>query len=367
MSARSKIVVVDGSNLATEGRSSPSLAQLDESVRAFLEERPAMTAIVVVDATFGHRIDKSEQARFKDAELAGEIVTPPAGAIGRGDAFILKIASRADGVVLSNDSFQEFHAEHPWLFEDGRLIGGKPIPRVGWIFTTRNPVRGPKSRAVRAKAASSEAPEPRERTSTRPPTARSARVHDDPTPSKKRTVVTTPPVKAPARGTTAKRTVATARAATKPPARAEVKRPAKATAKAAKALAAAQAVPAPKAARQRAARSNKQPDAAPATQPKARTAKESGPVNTLRAFRALTSRHPLKSTVEGVVSSFTSHGAMITVTVGRSTKVDCYVPLAGLGRPAPTKARDVLRIGEKKTFRITSIDEDRRIAELSLA
>jgi hypothetical protein len=29
-------VVVDGSNIATEGRTAPSLAQLDEAVRAFL-------------------------------------------------------------------------------------------------------------------------------------------------------------------------------------------------------------------------------------------------------------------------------------------------------------------------------------------
>ena len=30
-------VVVDGSNIATEGRTAPSLAQLDEAVRAFLD------------------------------------------------------------------------------------------------------------------------------------------------------------------------------------------------------------------------------------------------------------------------------------------------------------------------------------------
>ena len=79
--------------------------------------------------------------------------TPPAGVVGRGDAFILKIAQRAGAIVLSNDSFQEFHAEHPWLFEEGRLVGGKPVPRVGWIFTARNPVRGQKSKAATTKAA----------------------------------------------------------------------------------------------------------------------------------------------------------------------------------------------------------------------
>ncbi|MBV9285414.1 MAG: hypothetical protein JO176_12410, partial [Acidimicrobiia bacterium] len=82
---------------------------------------------------------------------AGELVSPPAGAIGRGDKFLLQIANRTGATVLSNDSFQEFHGEYGWLFDEGRLIGGKPVQGVGWIFTARTPVRGPKSRvAVRA-------------------------------------------------------------------------------------------------------------------------------------------------------------------------------------------------------------------------
>ncbi len=64
--------------------------------------------------------------------------------------FVLRIAERTGAIVLSNDSFQEFHGEHPWLFDDGRLIGGKPVPGVGWIFTPRLPIRGPKSRAATA-------------------------------------------------------------------------------------------------------------------------------------------------------------------------------------------------------------------------
>ena len=63
--------------------------------------------------------------------LNGEVISPPAGAIGRGDAFVLRIAERTGATVLSNDSFQEFHGEHPWLFDEGRLIGGKPVPGRG--------------------------------------------------------------------------------------------------------------------------------------------------------------------------------------------------------------------------------------------
>ncbi len=139
----SRQVIVDGSNLATEGRSLPSLTQLDQAVREYLAENPADVVTVVVDASFGHRIDPSEVSMFEDAETAGELVSPPAGAIGRGDAFLLRIAEKTGATVLSNDSFQEFHGEHPWLFDDGRLLGGKPVPGVGWIFLPRTPGAGP--------------------------------------------------------------------------------------------------------------------------------------------------------------------------------------------------------------------------------
>ena len=138
--------VVDGSNIATEGRAMPSLKQLNDAVMAFIEEHPQSLITVVVDATFGHRIAKDEVDDFDQAVANNELVTPPAGAVGRGDAFVLTIAHKAKAGILSNDSFQEFHGDYPWLFEPGRLIGGKPVPHVGWVFVERLPVRGPRSR-----------------------------------------------------------------------------------------------------------------------------------------------------------------------------------------------------------------------------
>src|SRR5271166_3368351 len=146
----SEHIVVDGSNIATEGRSAPSLDQLEAAVAELRREHPDAEVTVIVDATFAHRIDATELDRFERAALAGEYVHPPAGAIGRGDAFLLRVAEKVDGTVLSNDSFQEFHGEHPWLFERGRLLGATPVPGIGWIFSPRQPVRGPKShQAVR--------------------------------------------------------------------------------------------------------------------------------------------------------------------------------------------------------------------------
>jgi len=152
-------VVVDGSNLATEGRTLPSLAQLNEAVDALRAEHPGATVTVVVDASFPHRIDPSERDAYEAAAAAGDLVSPPAGAIGRGDGFLLQIADRTGGIVVSNDSFQEFHGTYPWLFDTGRLIGAKPVPGVGWIFSLRTPVRGEKSRqAVREAARPSKTP-----------------------------------------------------------------------------------------------------------------------------------------------------------------------------------------------------------------
>ena len=139
-------VVVDGSNIATEGRSHPSLQQLNEAVLAFIAEHPDALITVVVDATFGHRIDPRAVREFDAAVANNELVAPPAGAIGRGDAFVLSIANKVHASILSNDSYQEFHGQYPWLFDEGRLIGGKPVPHVGWVFVERLPVRGPNSR-----------------------------------------------------------------------------------------------------------------------------------------------------------------------------------------------------------------------------
>jgi hypothetical protein len=154
-----KHVVVDGSNIATEGRAMPSLKQLNDAVMAYIQEHPEDLVTVVVDATFGHRIEPSEVPEFDAAVENNELVSPPAGAIGRGDAFVLTIANKANATVLSNDSFQEFHGQYPWLFDEGRLIGGKPVPHVGWVFVPRAPVRGPVSRrAVRERAKASTRP-----------------------------------------------------------------------------------------------------------------------------------------------------------------------------------------------------------------
>jgi hypothetical protein len=317
-------VIVDGSNIATEGRSVPSLSQLDEAVREFQREHPEAEVTVVVDASFGHRIDQSDRKAFEEAEAHGEIVSPPAGAIGRGDAFLLRIAEKTGATVLSNDSFQEFHGEHEWLFSDSRLVGGKPVPGVGWIFTPRTPVRGPRSRVAtkdarrtRVRIGSKEASQPM------------------PVPS-------APPPSRGRRGGGAKK------------------------AEKAPVLAGGATPPADPQVRQAIAAATKEvvsPEGSSSGQKRRRRGAGPPPqaVNDPLTFITFIAEHALGEQVEGEVESFTSHGAF--VRIGEAL---AYVPVAGLGDPPPRSARRVLRRREHRAFVLQALDPQRRGVELAL-
>ena len=84
-------------------------------------------------------------------------------------------------------------------------------------------------------------------------------------------------------------------------------------------------------------------------------------VNDPLTFLTFVTEHPLGSTVQGTVSSYVSHGAMVDVD-----GMLCYLPLTGLGDPPPRRAREVLDRGEKGLFVVVALDPPRRGAELAL-
>jgi hypothetical protein len=92
-----------------------------------------------------------------------------------------------------------------------------------------------------------------------------------------------------------------------------------------------------------------------------RSAASSEALNDPMTFLTFVADHPVGSVFDGTVVSFTSHGAHVDVG-GMLT----HVPLRGLGRPAPHKARQVLAKGETRLFRLVSLDAARRRAELAL-
>ncbi len=321
-------IVVDGSNIATEGRSIPSLKQLEDAVAEVRREYPGAEVTVIVDATFAHRIDSSELERFEKAALEGGYVYPPAGAIGRGDAFLLRVAEKVDATVLSNDSFQEFHGEHPWLFERGRLLGATPVPGIGWIFSPRTPVRGPTSRqAVRETEKAKRAVTKAIKVATREAVA--------------------PPVISGPKPKIGDRRVLRPSPATVPQTQAPLS----------EAPAPHNALSAPEAQAQRTG-----PDDRGRSARLARVTHQiPAAVNDPLTFVSFIAQHPLGAEVTGAVDSYTSHGAVVMVGT-----TQCYVPLANLGDPAPRSAREVLKRGEDVTFVVRALDPQRRGVELAL-
>jgi transcriptional accessory protein Tex/SPT6 len=91
------------------------------------------------------------------------------------------------------------------------------------------------------------------------------------------------------------------------------------------------------------------------------------PVNPEAEFAIFTHSFKVGAKVEGEVTAFTSHGAIITVKLRGAKHVECYAPTTMLGSPAPARARDVLKRGDVKTFTLRNVDAERRIAELALS
>ena len=375
--------MVDGSNLATEGRSAPSLKQLDEAVRAYAAEDPGASIIVVVDATFEHRVSDAERDEVRQAMLSGEVISPPAGAIGRGDAFVLRIAERTGATVLSNDSFQEFHGEHPWLFDEGRLVGGKPVPGVGWIFTPRLPIRGPKSRAATAEAKTKKDPEsaPAKAAELARAAKKAAKRAAKAKKSTKKAVpvdsswpitpTTPPPGRAKVDPVFSSAVEEAVEEALHPPSTPKTET------KAERSRGASKKVAPPKGGKAKKEVSGKQrdgkgadtktaPQPAPSSDRKKQKPSPPPAVNEPLSFINFVAAYTVGSTIEGEVVSFTSHGAMVDVSLPAGGVLHCYIPLTAMGTPPPTKARQVLKKGEVRPFVLAGLDPPRRVAELAL-
>ena len=222
---------------------------------------------------------------------------------------MLQIADKANAMILSNDSFQEFHGTYGWLFDEGRLIGGKPVPGLGWVFLLRTPVRGPASRR----------------------SVKEARTG-------RRTGSSSQADRAPAAG----------------PERDQALRPAGGRSSAAsgsEALRGSGRSPVATAPPNRPRRSR---DRRPAAKP-------NEPLNDLLPFVDFVGAHPVGTEVDALVDTFSSHGAYAMVG-----DVRCYIPLKAMGDPAPLRARDALSVGETRTFTVTSVDAPRRGIDLAL-
>ena len=98
------------------------------------------------------------------------------------------------------------------------------------------------------------------------------------------------------------------------------------------------------------------PPAAPSVPP------PSGPaVNDVLPFLDFVEHHPLGSSVNGVVESYSSHGAYVTVGDVRG-----YIPLRLMGNPPPRSAREVMKVGDAVTLVVTNFAPARRSVDLAM-
>ena len=251
-----------------------------------------------------------EVPEFDAAVENNELVSPPAGAIGRGDAFVLTIANKANATILSNDSFQEFHADFPWLFDEGRLIGGKPVPNVGWVFVAR--LAGARARQPAGDARRQEGQRRRRR--RRPGRARPRRCR--------------------CRCRSRHR---------RPSGRAKV------------------AAAGDRRGRWWRSPARRTTAPAPAKKAEAPSGSKQAAINELLPFLDFVERHPVGSLVEATIESYSSHGAYAS-----SGPVKCYLPLRYLADPAPRSARDVVALGEQRPFVVVSFSPARRGIDIAV-
>lgn len=130
--------VVDGSNLAYNGRGRASLARLYSALEELREQHPGAQTIVIVDANFRHVVADEEKVEVDREVTNGALHRVPARTVGGADVYLLEIARRKNGTVVSNDGFREHTDHHSWLSAEGRLLGAEEIAGV-WVFKERRP------------------------------------------------------------------------------------------------------------------------------------------------------------------------------------------------------------------------------------
>jgi hypothetical protein len=110
--AKKSVIVVDGANVAyieesKEGE--PKVSNL-VAVRKDLEAR-GYEPVIIVDASLRHQVDDPDQleALMDDQKIH----QAPAGTDA--DYFILQFAEQKDALVVSNDEFEQYQDQFPWI------------------------------------------------------------------------------------------------------------------------------------------------------------------------------------------------------------------------------------------------------------
>ncbi len=109
-----RVAVVDSSNVAylqLSKDNNPMIENL-QKVSGKLEKE-GYKSIIIIDASLQHEVDAPEL--LDELENTGFLHQAPAGTDA--DYFIIETAERKDGVIVSNDTYDDYQEEHPWILE----------------------------------------------------------------------------------------------------------------------------------------------------------------------------------------------------------------------------------------------------------
>lgn len=109
-----EVIVVDGANVAYAEQSKEGKPKVSNlvAVRRALEEK-GYTSVILIDASLRHQIDDPDQL---EALMDDQVIRQaPAGTDA--DYFVLETADELDARVVSNDQFERYRDQYPWIRE----------------------------------------------------------------------------------------------------------------------------------------------------------------------------------------------------------------------------------------------------------
>lgn len=109
-----EFAVVDGSNIAFAERSKDGKPKVSNivAVRRMLSEQ-GYSPIIIVDAALRHQVDNPEQLE----SMIKDQVVRQAPAETDADFFVLKTAEEENAPVISNDLYEPYREQFPWIAE----------------------------------------------------------------------------------------------------------------------------------------------------------------------------------------------------------------------------------------------------------
>jgi hypothetical protein len=107
-----RVAVVDGSNVAYLELSEDNKPQIDNLRKVSKKlKTKGYKPVVIIDASLQHEVDDPEL--LDDLEDTGFLHQAPAGTDA--DYFIVETADRKNGIIISNDTYDEYEEDYPWV------------------------------------------------------------------------------------------------------------------------------------------------------------------------------------------------------------------------------------------------------------